>query len=161
MAHEFITLFLLIIIANGTPVFMRFCLKKRLETAIDLGATLPDGQRLFGASKTWRGLVGAILITSLVGWLMGYSAWLGCAVAMLALLGDLFSSFIKRRLALKPGSMAPLLDQIPESLLPAYILMHQFNLDSMDVLFLVICFVITELLLSRLFFMLGVRKTPY
>lgn len=161
MTHEFITLFLLIIIANSTPVLARFFLNKHLDSAIDLGTTLSDGQRLFGSSKTWRGLVAAILLTSLASRILAFPAWIGCAVAVLALLGDLVSSFIKRRLALKPGSMAPLIDQVPESLLPAIIFMDRFKLDLSDVLLLVICFIIAELLLSRIFFILGVRKVPY
>jgi hypothetical protein len=39
--------------------------------------------------------------------------------------------------------------------------MDQFGLDLMDVLFIVISFFIAELLLSRIFFMLGVRRAPY
>ena len=62
---------------------------------------------------------------------------------------------------MKPGNMAPLLDQIPESLLPAIVLMDPFDLGLIDVLFLVISFIATELVLSRVFFMLGVRKSPY
>jgi len=161
MSPEFIALLLLIIIANGTPVFMRFCFGEHMNTAIDFGKILPDGQRLFGASKTWRGLVSAAASTSLAAWLLGHPASIGFAVAILALLGDLLSSFIKRRLAMKPGSMAPLLDQIPESLLPAISLMDPFELDLIDVLFLVISFIVIELVLSRVFFMLGVRKSPY
>ena len=61
MLPEFIALLLLIIIANGTPVFMRVCFRKHMNAAIDFGKTLADGQRLFGASKTWRGLIGAAL----------------------------------------------------------------------------------------------------
>lgn len=132
-----------------------------MNAAIDFGKALADGQRLFGASKTWRGLIGAALSTSLAALLLGYPASIGLAVAILALLGDLLSSFIKRRLAMKPGSMAPLLDQIPESLLPAIALMDTFELDLIDVLFLVISFIVTELVLSQIFFMLGVRKSPY
>jgi hypothetical protein len=161
MSPEFIALLLLIIIANSTPVFMRVCLGKQMNAAIDFGKTLADGQRLFGASKTWRGLVGAALSTSLAAWLLGHPASIGLAVAVLALLGDLFSSFIKRRLAIKPGGMAPLLDQIPESLLPGIVLMDPFDLDLIDVFLLVISFVVIELVLSRLFFVLGVRKSPY
>lgn len=161
MSPGFLTLLLLIIIANSTPVFIRFCLEKRLDTALDFGLMLADGQRLFGASKTWRGLAGASLTTALAAWLLGYPALIGCAVALLALLGDLFSSFIKRRLAMQPGSMALFLDQIPESLLPAFILMHEFALSLKEIAFLVIGFIIIELVLSRIFFMLGVRKSPY
>jgi CDP-diglyceride synthetase len=161
MSPEFIDLLLLIIIANGTPVFMRFFLKQRVNSAIDLGRKLPDGRRLFGASKTWRGLGGAILTTSLAADLLGYSAIDGATIAILALLGDLVSSFIKRRLGMKPGHMAPLLDQVPESLLPAVILMEKFGLDFNAVILLVVCFVVAELLLSFMFFILGVRKSPY
>lgn len=118
MSPEFITLLVLIIIANGTPVFIRFCFGSHLATAIDFGASLPDGQRLFGASKTWRGLITAILSTSLAAWILGYPALIGAAIAALALLGDLISSFSKRRLGMKTGSMAPLLDQIPNHCSP-------------------------------------------
>ncbi len=161
MSPEYITLLSLIIIANSTPVLMRLCFKNRLNTAIDFGATLADGQRLFGNSKTWRGLAGALLTTSLAAWLTGYSAWMGGAVAMLALLGDLFSSFLKRRLGMKPGSMALFLDQIPESLLPAIVVMNEFSLGLIEVIFLIISFIVIELLLSAIFFRLGVRKSPY
>lgn len=132
-----------------------------MNTAIDFDKVLADGQRLFGDSKTWRGLVGAAITTSLAAILLGYPASIGFTVAVLALLGDLFSSFIKRRLAMRPGSMAPLLDQVPESLLPASFLMHEFGLHLNDLVVLVISFIIIELLLSRIFFILGVRKAPY
>ena len=132
-----------------------------MDTAVDFGKILADGQRLFGASKTWRGLVSAAVSTSLAAWLLGYPAGIGLAVAALALLGDLGSSFIKRRLDAQPGSMVPLLDQIPESLLPAAVLMHEFGLRLKELVFLVISFIILELLLSRIFFILGVRKAPY
>ena len=161
MSPDFIILLALIIIANSTPVFARLCLAERMNAAIDFGAVLPDGQRLFGDSKTWRGLITATLATSLAAWLLGYPALIGAAVALLALLGDLISSFCKRRLAMQPGSMALFLDQIPESLLPAIVLGNEFGLSLQEAGALTISFIIIELLLSRIFFMLGVRKSPY
>ena len=161
MSPEFIDLLLLIIIANATPVLMRFLLGRRMDKAIDLGHRLRDGQRLFGASKTWRGLAGSILVTAVAAWLLGYPAMIGLAVASLALLGDLFSSFIKRRLGMSSGRMAPLLDQVPEALLPAVLMRQTFALDLGAVLVLVLCFIVAELLLSFMFFILGVRKSPY
>ncbi len=161
MSPDFVTLLLLIIIANSTPVLVRFIFNKHLDTAIDFGAILADGQRLFGSSKTWRGVAGAVLTTSLTAWLLDYSILTGCKIALLALLGDLLSSFTKRRLGLKSGGMAPLLDQVPESLLPAIILMNEFGLGLKDVAFIVISFIVLELLLSRIFFILGVRRSPY
>ena len=161
MPSGFVHLLLLIIVANGAPVLLRFFLRDRLDTPIDFGAELPDGRRLFGGSKTWRGVAGALLATVAIAVLLGYSAWIGGTVAVFAILGDLISSFIKRRLGMRPSSMAPLLDQAPESLLPALVSMHDFALDDIHVIALVVVFVVVELLLSLLLYRLGVRSRPY
>jgi len=57
--------------------------------------------------------------------------------------------------------MAPLLDQAPESLLPALVVMHDFALDDIQVIALVAVFVVVELLLSLVLYRLGVRSRPY
>ena len=82
-------------------------------------------------------------------------------VAIYAILGDLFSSFIKRRLSMEPSSMAPLLDQIPESLFPAAMMMKTFDLDFSSVIQLVLTFIIVELALSHILYRWGLRKRPY
>jgi CDP-diglyceride synthetase len=161
VSSGFIHLLLLIIVSNGAPVLLHFFLRERLDAPVDFGAMLPDGRRLFGDSKTWRGVVGAILATATLAALMGYSIWIGTLVAAFAILGDLISSFIKRRLGLRQSCMAPLLDQIPESLLPALVLLHDFGLDDMQVIALVAVFVVVELLLSLALYRLGVRNRPY
>jgi len=158
---EFLQLLILIIIANGSPVVIRWLFKHRFDLAIDLGQSLPDGQRIFGDSKTWRGLVAAVLLTAAAAYLMGYSPQTGMSVALYAMLGDLVSSFIKRRLSMPASSMAPLLDQVPESFLPALMLKDTFNLDIMAVIVLVLIFIILELLLSRILYRWGLRKKPY
>jgi len=158
---EFLQLLILIIIANGSPVVIRWLFKHRFDLAIDLGQSLPDGQRIFGDSKTWRGLVAAVLLTAAAAYLMGYSPQTGMSVALYAMLGDLGSSFIKRRLSMPASSMAPLLDQVPESFLPALMLKDTFNLDIMAVIVLVLIFIILELLLSRILYRWGLRKKPY
>lgn len=152
---------LLIIVANGMPVLMRFILRYRLDAPVDAGLILPDGRRLFGDSKTWRGVAGAVPVTAFVANLLGYGMWSGVLVAVFAVLGDLISSFIKRRLGMRASCMAPLLDQVPESLLPALIMRHEFELDGMQVISLVGIFVLAELLLSRMLYKLGVRSRPY
>lgn len=161
MTPELVKLLLLIIIANATPVLLRFVSGGYFDKAIDAGRKLSDGNRVFGDSKTWRGIAGATAITAIAAWLMAWPAWLGAVVAITALSGDLLSSFIKRRLGLSSGSMAPLLDQVPESLLPALCLMGTLSLSYPQVLILVILFIVAELVLSRIFYMLGVRKSPY
>ena len=72
-----------------------------------------DGRPLFGASKTVRGILVSILITSACAPLLGLGLRIGLLVAISAMAGDLLSSFLKRRLDLQPGSQALGLDQIP------------------------------------------------
>ncbi|HHO58810.1 MAG TPA: CDP-archaeol synthase, partial [Thiotrichales bacterium] len=138
MGVDFFQLLLLIIIANGAPILIRDLFLDCCHVAVDFGRKLPDGQPLFGASKTWRGIVAALLITTVVSVVLGYPAKTGLMIAAFAVLGDLSSSFIKRRLAMKPSSMAPLLDQVPESLFPALMVREVFHLDISSVMLLVL-----------------------
>jgi CDP-2,3-bis-(O-geranylgeranyl)-sn-glycerol synthase len=158
---ELFLLLLLIIIANGSPILIRLLLNDDFKLAVDFGQKLPDKNRLFGPSKTWRGIVAALLATMTAAWSLGYSAETGLLVAIYATLGDLGSSFIKRRLSMQPSSMAPLLDQVPESLFPALMLKEAFNLDIYSIILLVLIFVITELFLSHILYKWGVRNRPY
>ena len=77
------------------------------------------------------------------------------------MLGDLFSSFVKRRLHLPLHAQAFGLDQIPEALLPLLIVKEQFNLTSNDIAVLVIAFIVLELVLSRILFRLKIRDRPF
>lgn len=161
MSLHLIHLLLLIIIANGAPIILRVLMGKRLDSAIDCGFRLPDNKPVLGSSKTWRGVIGAIVFTSIGAVLLGYTVPIGVQVALYALLGDILSSFIKRRLGMAPSSMAPFIDQVPESLFPALMLKDTFELDHQSIIILVCVFVVIELLLSIVFFKLGIRKRPY
>lgn len=161
MTIESLSLLMLIIIANGSPILIRWLLNDSFNLAVDLGQTLPDKKRIFGSSKTWRGVFTALLVTSVAAWFLGHSLETGLMVAIYAVLGDLFSSFIKRRLSMKPSSMAPLLDQVPESLFPALMMMKTFDLDFWSVIQLVLTFIIVELALSHVLYRWGLRKRPY
>lgn len=161
MTIEFLQLLLLIIIANGAPILIRVFLNDRFSLAVDFGKKLPDNHRILGPSKTWRGIAAAITATSIAAWLFGLSAETGLLVALYAVTGDLVSSFIKRRLAMQPSSMAPLLDQVPESLLPALMMMQAFSLSFSSILLLVLIFIIFELAISHTLYKWGVRKRPY
>lgn len=161
MTVELFQLLLLIIIANGAPILIRVLLHDSFKLAVDFDQKLPDKQRIFGSSKTWRGIFAALVATASAAWLLGLSPQTGMLIAFYAVAGDLFSSFIKRRLSMQSSSMAPLLDQVPESLFPAYMLMEVFNLDISAVLLLVLTFVIVELFLSHILYKWGLRKRPY
>jgi CDP-2,3-bis-(O-geranylgeranyl)-sn-glycerol synthase len=161
VAIELIQLLSLIIIANGTPILIRVLLRDKLGLAVDFGCTLPDKRPVFGPAKTWRGIVASLLVTSIAAWFLGYSPETGFLVAFYAITGDLLSSFIKRRLAMTPSSMAPVLDQVPESLFPAFMMMQVFMLDVLSVILLVSMFIIIELVLSQVLYQWGIRKKPY
>jgi hypothetical protein len=58
---------------------------------------------------------------------------IGLLVAATAMIGDLFSSFAKRRMKLAPGSTALGLDQIPESLLPVIACRWLLPITALDI----------------------------
>ena len=140
MLSPLIDVLVLILVANATPVLATKLFRQRFSRALDFGYRLLDGQPILGPSKTWRGLFASLLMTSLAAWLLGYSALAGCWIALLSMLGDSCSSFIKRRLHRPSSSHFMGLDQIPESLLPAMVMAGQFGLAFGDVLWLVLIF---------------------
>lgn len=119
------------------------------------------GNPLFGPTKTLRGILSALLITSLTALLVGITVPVGAAIALLAMVGDLISSFIKRRLNRPSSSMFLGLDQIPEALLPLWYCKAVYSLDWQQVIILLTAFVLLELLLSRILFVMKIRKRPY
>jgi CDP-diglyceride synthetase len=147
--------------ANGTPVLATKVLGGRFGAPIDAGLTLPDRQRVFGASKTARGLVVSMASTTLAAILIGFDWSTGAAFATASMAGDLMSSFMKRRLGLTLHAQAFGLDQIPEALLPLLLLRTRLNLSAPDIALTVTAFVILELALSRLLFTLHIRDRPY
>ncbi|MEM4188336.1 MAG: CDP-2,3-bis-(O-geranylgeranyl)-sn-glycerol synthase [Candidatus Hadarchaeum sp.] len=100
-------------VANATPVVLGG------GKPIDGGRTFIDGRPIFGPGKTIRGFISGLVAGFVLGVLQGlatgqlhlYSA-LGFLLALGALMGDLLGSFIKRRVNLKRGSAAPVLDQL-------------------------------------------------
>lgn len=161
MTVEFLQLLILIIIANGAPILIRVLLHDKFAYAVDFQCKLPDDKPLFGSSKTWRGVFASLLATSAAAWLFGYPSQTGFLVALYVIAGDLISSFIKRRMALAPSSPAFFLDQVPESLIPSYLMRQQFNLEISSVILLVLIFIMINLTTSQVLYSLGIRKRPY
>lgn len=154
-------LLILVGLANGTPVAVNRLLGTRWNWPLDGGLKLPDGQPLFGASKTIRGIVTAILATAVGASALDLGWQLGVVVGAAAMLGDLFSSFCKRRMRLEAGSRATGLDQIPESLLPALVARQALSLSAIDVATTTVIFMVAEMALSVLFFRWHLRERPY
>ena len=113
-------LLILLVVANGIAVVAKKLLGLALARPLDGGALFVDGQPIFGPTKTIRGVVVSLLATSICAELMGLGWSVGTLIATFAMAGDLFSSFVKRRLHLASSSMAIGLDHIPESLFPSW-----------------------------------------
>ncbi len=154
-------LLLLLLTANGSPILARELSGDGLNHPLDHGRVLADGHRLLGPSKTYRGLVTAILATTLLAIASGLPWHIGAIVGVLAMLGDACSSFVKRRLGMPAGAKAPGLDHVPESLLPLLICKPLLGLSWTQVLLLSLAFLLLHLVLSRLLYRFGVRKHPY
>jgi CDP-2,3-bis-(O-geranylgeranyl)-sn-glycerol synthase len=136
-------------------------LGRRFAWPVDGGIRFIDGQPLFGASKTLRGLFLAVVATSAGALLLGMPWKVGALLGVTSMCGDLFSSFIKRRLKLPPSSKATGLDQIPESLLPLLVCQPMLGLTVTEIVVVVTLFMVGGILLSPLFYKLRIRRRPY
>lgn len=154
-------LLLLIVVANGAPVLAWDLFQERYARPIDGGRRFCDGRPWLGGSKTWRGLIASLVMTTAAAPLLGLSWRTGCVVSVAAMAGDLFSSFSKRRLGIKTSGKAIGLDQIPESLLPLLLVKDRYGLRWEDVGLLVAAFFALEVSISPLLYRLGIRKRPY
>ena len=151
----------LLIVANGTPVLVSKALGKRWAWPIDNGLKLRDGRRLFGDTKTWRGLCSAILLTTLAAIFSGISPLTGVLFGTLAMAGDLLASFFKRRMGHTESSRARGFDTLPESLLPTLLLKQPLALNLIDIILIVTLFFLIEELVSPVLYRLHIRKRPY
>ena len=151
----------LLMFANGTPVITKKILRSRFSRPLDAGLMFLDRRPLFGSSKTIRGALASILVTTASAPLVGLPPRIGALVAGAAMAGDLFSSFIKRRLNLQPSSQAIGLDQVPESLLPLLVCRGVLALTAADIALAVGLFFVGDLILSRVLYKAHLRDQPY
>ena len=156
-----VQLLILLLVANGTPVIATSLFGDRLSYPVDCGIKYLDAGRLLGPSKTIRGVVLSILLTSACAPIVGLEWKTGALVGSAAMIGDLLSSFVKRRMHLPASSRATGLDQIPESLCPLLCCLPVLALTFADVIVGVVLFFIGELALSWLLYNLRVRRHPY
>ena len=96
---------------NGAPVLFGG------GRPIDMGLRLGDGERVLGDNKTFRGLIGGVIVGTVVGVFCSYVfsknlLSLAIPASFGALLGDLAGALLKRRLKIKPGGALPVVDQL-------------------------------------------------
>lgn len=152
---------LLLLAVNGTPILVRLVLGERWKWPLDGGWKFFDDRPLLGPSKTIVGLVSAVLTSVLLSVFLGFGWKAGLLIGALAMLGDLLSSFVKRRMGLPPSAMALGLDQVPESLIPLMVCAPLLNLSWPQVFLVTSVFFVLELILSRIAYRLGIRRQPY
>lgn len=154
-------LLVLLTLANGSPIIAKWMLDARCAWPLDGNLRFIDGQPLFGASKTLRGIVVSLVVTSACAPLLGFSWGVGLLLASTAMAGDLLSSFLKRRFGVLAGGRATGLDQIPESLLPLLACRQLLSLTTLDIIAGTAIFLMGAIVLSQLLFELHVRDRPY
>lgn len=137
--------------------------------AIDFGRNFFDGRRIFGDGKTWRGSIAGISAGVIYKILENFIAErnfgfeLGTAIALStgAILGDIFASFIKRRLGYERGESAPLLDQL-DFVIGAFFVVSFFTEINIEVV--IIVFLITPFLhifINVLGYILKKKEVPW
>jgi len=161
LSYEHFLLLFLVLIANGAPILGTVVFRSSFDHPLDNRRTFGDGRPLFGESKSWRGIVLALLLTPLASILLGLGWLLGSVVAVFAMLGDLFSSFIKRRIGMPSSSMALGLDQVPEALFPLLAAHLLVDMTMQQTGLLVLLFFVLELVLSRILYWMHIRNQPF
>jgi CDP-2,3-bis-(O-geranylgeranyl)-sn-glycerol synthase len=140
---------ILLISANSAPWMLGRMLRERWNAPLDFGLTLRDGRRLLGSHKTWRGLVGGSLACAAAAALCGLGWPIGAEFGVLSLLGDMLSSALKRRLGLAPGREVPVIDQLPEALVPLIVFRRALGLDAVTILATTALFAVLDVLSTR------------
>jgi CDP-diglyceride synthetase len=148
-------------VANGAPIAVKDVLGHKLAYPVDGGTRLPDGRRLFGKSKTVRGVVASVVFTSVAARAFGFRWKTGAAISSVAMTGDLCSSFLKRRLDVPTSGRSTGLDQIPESLFPLLVVRRALDLSEAEIAAGVGLFFAGEVLFSMLLYRAHLRERPY
>ena len=151
----------LLTVANGGPVLATRLLGRQWAWPLDGGLHAWDGRPLFGTSKTVRGIVVAVVLTAVAAAVMGLDWRLGALFGTTSMAGDLFSSFLKRRMGIQSSGQAMGIDQIPEALFPLLACYRLLGLDPPGVALLVILFTVAQIVMSPVMYALGIRRRPY
>jgi CDP-2,3-bis-(O-geranylgeranyl)-sn-glycerol synthase len=169
-------------IANMAPVFAaQLPGLRKFEAPLDFGMSL-GGKRVFGAHKTWRGLVSGMVAATAVLWLQQYLAryygWftssaqhvhylalplflLGPAFAVGALGGDAVKSFVKRRRDIPSGGVWLPYDLIDHIIGAALLALPFVAFDWWTYVVVVTVWFVGNFGISFLGYLLHIKKRPW
>lgn len=130
-----------ILLVNLLPPMASIVSGDRLNRTLDGGKLWFDGHPVFGPHKTIRGVLVSMLGGLAASPLMGVPWWVGGTAALLAMAGDLLSSFIKRRPGIPSGREIIVLDQIFEAIFPALFLGHFLEFSWQEIILIPLLFI--------------------
>jgi CDP-2,3-bis-(O-geranylgeranyl)-sn-glycerol synthase len=156
-----VRLLLLLGVANSAPIAARRLLGDRWAAPLDFGLDFVDGRPLLGPGKTIRGVIAAVVASTLAAWALGMPPSVGALIGTVSMAGDALASFAKRRLGVAPSGRATGLDQIPESLLPLLAVQGALDLSVAQIVAVTVAFFALEIPLARWAYRLGLRERPY
>ena len=156
------------LVANGTPVAAKRFLSKKNLHPIDRGYVMPDGRRLLGDGKTVEGFLLAVAVGSVLALIL-YVLTLditvlkaGIAASLGAMIGDITGSFIKRRLGIKRGDPAPLLDQLDFYLGAAsFIWISGIHFGAIEFILCAIVVVFLHVSTNYMAYRAGLKEVPW
>ena len=167
-------------VANGIPVIAaQLPGLRRFTTPLDFDKTY-KGQRIFGANKTWRGLIAGIVVATLVIAFQKYmftrylwalewawfdyrpsSVWLlGPLFASGALLADALESFFKRQRGIPPGKSWFPFDQIDYIIGGCLLSLLVVQLSIGKYVLVLVVWFGMHLVSSYLAYLCGLKKAP-
>ena len=161
MSEVFSDILILLIVTNGAPIVVARLFQSHGALPVDLGRQLPDGRQLFGSAKTWRGVAAAVSASCIASIVLGYGFWFGLVFGALVMVGDLASSFVKRRRGLRPSARYIGLDQLPEAFFPSIYAVLALDFPWWWAVPLALTFMLLEVLVSWPLFWLKIRTHPY
>lgn len=158
-------------IANVAPLFAcRLPLLKRWNTPIDFGKTW-RGKRVFGANKTWRGLLFGTFVAAIIGLIQyrvitnsiestSFILLTTAALGFGALVGDAIESFFKRQVGVQPGEKWFPFDQIDYIIGGLLVVSPLVSLSLGDVLRIGILYFGLHIVFSYIGYLIGFKKSP-
>jgi len=126
---------------NFLPPLTTIIFGERFSRPLDGEKLWLDNKPIFGSHKTARGIIASIFGGIATSPLLGVSWWIAGTAALLAMTGDLTSSFVKRRLNIPSGRNIFFLDQIFESIFPAVFLKQYLPLNTLQVTTILVMFI--------------------
>ncbi|MDO8538661.1 MAG: CDP-2,3-bis-(O-geranylgeranyl)-sn-glycerol synthase [archaeon] len=144
------------------------------KTPIDFGKRFFDGRPWLGAGKTFKGAVfgiaAGILVAAAINGLLAKQTMLyfsnhyvliSSILVVLAILGDMIGSFIKRRLNIERGKPVFLLDQLDFVIVPMLFLWSQNFISLTEIIMVLLITLIVHRAANFIAFKFKLKKVPW